>query len=121
MSTFLNLQNHAGEKLDFHSLRHTCGAWLALRDVQSKVIQAVMRHSTITLTMDTYGHILDGSQAEALSGFGDLTNQRLCYTVATKVTGNYSIGPKGSAETDESREHSIRQGESHESPGIWGA
>ncbi len=74
-SDFLNLQNHAGEKLDFHSLRHTCGAWLALRDVQSKIIQTVMRHSTITLTMDTYGHILDGSQAEAVSGFGDLTKE----------------------------------------------
>jgi integrase len=65
-SDFLRLENHSGEKLDFHSLRHTCGAWLAIRRVQPKVIQSVMRHSTITLTLDTYGHILEGSENAAV-------------------------------------------------------
>jgi hypothetical protein len=28
-STFLMDVNDQGERLDFHSLRHTCGAWMA--------------------------------------------------------------------------------------------
>ncbi len=52
-SDFLSTTNHEGDTLDFHALRHTCGAWLATRGVHPKVVQTVMRHSTITLTMDT--------------------------------------------------------------------
>ena len=32
-SDFLASVNHDGEVVDFHSLRHTCGAWLAMADV----------------------------------------------------------------------------------------
>ena len=54
---FLCVRNHAGHQLNFHALRHTCGAWLALAGNHPQVIQAVLRHSSITLTMDTYGHL----------------------------------------------------------------
>jgi len=56
-SDFLAVMNHDGEVLDFHSLRHTCGAWLAMTGEQPKVVQIVMRHSSVTLTLDTYGHL----------------------------------------------------------------
>jgi len=64
---FLNVRNHAGQQLDFHALRHTCGAWLALAGNHPKVIQAVLRHSSITLTMDTYGHLFPGQEADAIA------------------------------------------------------
>ncbi len=73
-SDFLKPTNESGDELDFHSLRHTCGAWLAIRGTQPKVIQSVMRHSTITLTMDTYGHLLEGAQAAAITHAADLTS-----------------------------------------------
>ncbi|NLE56957.1 MAG: tyrosine-type recombinase/integrase [Planctomycetes bacterium] len=57
----------AGERLDFHALRHTCGAWLALSGAHPKAVQAVMRHLTITLTMDTYGHLFPGQEAETVA------------------------------------------------------
>ncbi len=60
------MKNHAGDVLDFHSLRHTCGAWLAINGEQLKVIQTIMRHSSITLTMDTYGHLLPGQESDAI-------------------------------------------------------
>jgi integrase len=69
---FLLPTNHAGEVLDFHALRHTCGAWLALAGVHPKVIQAVMRHSTITLTMDAYGHLFPGQAADAIKKLPDM-------------------------------------------------
>jgi integrase len=71
-SEFLLDVNHAGEKLDFHSLRHTCGAWLALAGAHPKAVQTLMRHSTITLTMDTYGHLFPGQEAETVSRFPEM-------------------------------------------------
>jgi integrase len=69
---FLLEQNHGGEYLDFHSLRHTCGAWLAKAGVYPTVVQKIMRHSVITLTMDTYGHLFPGDEAEAVDRLGAL-------------------------------------------------
>ncbi len=73
LGDFLQTKNESGEELDFHSLRHTCGAWLAIRGTQPKTIQSVLRHSTITLTLDTYGHMLEGAQSAAICLAGDLT------------------------------------------------
>lgn len=64
-SDFLCKSNHEGELLVFHSLRHTCGAWLAVAGEHPKTVQTVMRHSTITLTMDTYGHLFPGQTEQA--------------------------------------------------------
>ncbi len=64
---FLAETNHEGETTDFHCLRHTCGAWLAMTGAHPKVVQQVMRHQAITLTMDTYGHLFPGQEAEAIS------------------------------------------------------
>ena len=61
-----------GEVFDFHSLRHTCGAWLAMTGVHPKVVQTVMRHQSITLTMDTYGHRFPGQEADAVARLQEL-------------------------------------------------
>lgn len=69
---FLLPTNTNGETLDFHSLRHTCGAWLAIANINVKVIQSVMRHSTIVLTLDTYGHLMPGAESTAVEELGRL-------------------------------------------------
>ena len=71
-SDFLAAVNHDGEHLDFHALRHTCGAWVAMTGAHAKVVQAIMRHSTITLTMDTYGHLFPGQEADAVARLPDM-------------------------------------------------
>ena len=65
-SDFLAPTNHEGEMFDFQSLRHTCGAWLAMTGAHPKIVQQVMRHQSITLTMDTYGHLFPGHEADAV-------------------------------------------------------
>ena len=65
---FLARTNHNGEVADFHALRHTCGVWLSMSGVHPKVVQTVMRHSSITLTMDTYGHLFPGQDADVVAG-----------------------------------------------------
>ncbi len=71
-SDFLLPVNHEGEHLDFHALRHTCGAWLAMAGVHPNIIKQVMRHSTITLTLDTYGHLMPDDTAGAVDKLPDL-------------------------------------------------
>ncbi|TVS09575.1 MAG: hypothetical protein EA424_26825, partial [Planctomycetaceae bacterium] len=73
-SDFLTYTNHEGEKADFHALRHTCGAWLAVAGVHPKVVQTVLRHSAITLTMDTYGHLFPGQDAAAVAALPSMMN-----------------------------------------------
>ena len=66
-SDFLADVNHDRAVLDFHALRHTCGAWLALSGTHPKAVQAVMRHASIVLSMDTYGHLFPGQEAETVA------------------------------------------------------
>ena len=63
----LKATNSEGEKIDFHALRHTTATWLIERGADIKTVQSVMRHSTIKLTMDLYGHLYPGSEAAAVS------------------------------------------------------
>ena len=87
-----------GRVLDFHSLRHTCGAWLAASGAHPKVIQSIMRHSTITLTMDTYGHRLMEQESQALAKLPDLSlppeNQSL------RATGTHDVSILGQGENN---------------------
>lgn len=69
---FLEPIDPLGHVLDFHALRHTCGAWLVVAGVNLKVVQKVMRHSSITLTLDTYGHLVPGAEQDAIKHFETL-------------------------------------------------
>jgi len=59
-------ENHKG-KLTLHSLRHTCGSHLLANGVHPKEVQEILRHKTFSLTMDRYGHSLDGYKRNAVN------------------------------------------------------
>ena len=48
-----------------HDLRHTYASWLIAAGEQPKVISELMGHSSIDVTMDTYGHLMPGAGAHA--------------------------------------------------------
>jgi integrase len=54
----------AGFEARFHDLRHTAVALLIQEGAHPKLIQARMGHSSITMTMDTYGHLFPTADAE---------------------------------------------------------
>jgi integrase len=60
------------EVLDFHCLRHTTGSWLASAGVPLHEVQRIMRHSTITLTIDRYGHLAKGTESRNRNILGKL-------------------------------------------------
>jgi integrase len=49
-----------GSPCRFHDLRHTHAAWLIADGEHPKAIQTRLGHGSISVTMDRYGHLMDG-------------------------------------------------------------
>ena len=49
----------------FHDLRHTAATIMLSQGVHPKIVQERLGHSTISMTLDTYSHVLPTMQKEA--------------------------------------------------------
>ncbi len=59
--SFKPLPRRAGlPNIRFHDLRHTCATLLLSKGVHAKLVQELLGHSTIAVTLDTYSHVLPG-------------------------------------------------------------
>ena len=58
--SFARLLRRAGlpRKTRFHDLRHTCATLLLCEGVHPKLVQELLGHATISITLDTYSHVL---------------------------------------------------------------
>jgi integrase len=56
----------------FHDLRHTSATLLLSQGVHPKVVQERLGHSQISVTLDTYSHVLPTMQLEAATKFDEL-------------------------------------------------
>jgi integrase len=66
--TFTKLARRAGlEGLRFHDLRHTFASLMLLRGAKPKVISEALGHASVAFTMDTYSHIIEGMQEDAMA------------------------------------------------------
>jgi integrase len=54
------------EPIGLHEARHTYASLMIAAGVNIKTISEWMGHSSVTITLDRYGHLLPGSAAEAL-------------------------------------------------------
>jgi integrase len=55
----------------FHTLRHTCASLLLSQGVHPKVVQEMLGHSTIAITMDLYSHSTPSLQDDAARRLDD--------------------------------------------------
>jgi integrase len=68
--------------MHFHDLRHSAATILLAMGVNIKVIQELLGHSDIAITLRVYGHLLPSMQAEAVEkwdgvfGREDGTNEK---------------------------------------------
>lgn len=78
-----NVLNHQFKKLlhtaglpdvRFHDLRHTNATLMLRNGIPAKVVSAMLGHSSIQLTMDTYSHVLPDMQEGAVSAMDKLLN-----------------------------------------------
>ena len=61
------LQKAGVPRVRFHDLRHSTATLLLSLGVHPKVVQELLRHSQISVTLDTYSHVLPNLQREAMA------------------------------------------------------
>jgi len=72
--TFKKILDKAGisRSVKFHDLRHTHATLLLLQGVNPKVVQERLGHSTISMTLDTYSHVLPDMRDTAVKALDGL-------------------------------------------------
>ena len=50
----------------FHNLRHACASLLLAQNVHPRVVMEILGHSNISITMNTYSHVLPQAQRDAV-------------------------------------------------------
>jgi integrase len=58
-------------KIRFHDLRHTCATLLLSKNVHPKIVQEMLGHATVAITLDTYSHVLPGMGDQAAEAMED--------------------------------------------------
>ena len=60
----------------FHDLRHSAATLLLSMGVHAKVIQELLSHSQISITMNIYGHVLPSMQQDAMEKMNSLLQKK---------------------------------------------
>lgn len=60
------------QRIRFHDLRHTCATLLLSKSIHPKIVQEILDHSTISITPDTYSHVLPNMQEKAIRVMDEL-------------------------------------------------
>ena len=55
-----------------HDLRHTAATLLLSKGIHPKIVQEILGHSTISITLDTYSHVLPNMQKGAVRAMQEL-------------------------------------------------
>src|SRR5215212_1984825 len=70
--SFAPLLEKAGlPTIRFHDLRHTCATLLLSRNVNPKIVSEMLGHATVSITLDTYSHVLPNMQDGAARALED--------------------------------------------------
>ena len=56
----------------FHDLRHTAATLLLMQGIHPKIVSEMLGHSTVSITLDTYSHVLPDMQRDATEAFDRL-------------------------------------------------
>jgi hypothetical protein len=74
--SFARLVKRVGlENVRFHELRHTFASLALRQGIHPKIVSEALGHASVGFTMDTYSHIIQGMQAEAMVRLGDILPQ----------------------------------------------
>jgi|APSaa5957512622_1039677.scaffolds.fasta_scaffold17258_2 integrase len=65
------LKNAGLRRIRFHDLRHTCASLLIAQGENPKYVQKQLRHASIQITFDRYGHLFPDANREAVRRLDD--------------------------------------------------
>lgn len=86
---FAAIQGRAGLKgFNLYSLRHTHATLLLLAGVHPKVVSERLGHATISITLDTYSHVLPNMQQEAAAKLDALLYSRQEDAITASLRAN---------------------------------
>ena len=60
----------------FHDLRHSAASLLLTAGVHPKIVQEILGHTQISMTMDIYSHVLPGMQEDAMNKLHDALRRK---------------------------------------------
>jgi integrase len=60
----------------FHDLRHSAATILLGMGIHPKIVQELLGHSSISITLDTYSHVLPSIHREAMDKYGDIFGEQ---------------------------------------------
>lgn len=115
-------------RFDFHGLRHECGALLISEmarrgNLNVKAVQQHMRHSSIRLTLDTYGHLLPEDRDAARDSLRSFTAAERTALARANENGDASRDEPGATNAAQpppspSREGPAAAGKPHAAGGV---
>jgi integrase len=59
-------------KVRLHDLRHTSASLMLAGGVHPKIVSERLGHSSISITLDLYSHVIPGLQAEVAEKLGEM-------------------------------------------------
>jgi integrase len=69
----------------FHSLRHTCASLLLAQGVHPKIVQEMLGHSSVAITIGLYSHTTESLQAEAAQRLDTILRPELAVVHTTSA------------------------------------
>jgi integrase len=63
-------------RVRFHDLRHSCASLLLAEGVAPRVVMEILGHSQISITMDTYSHVMPALSQDAVDRVAALVQAR---------------------------------------------
>ena len=90
--------NHAGcpgaaqglLQVRFHDLRHSAATLLLAQGVHPRVVMDLLGHSSISVTLDTYSHVIPDMQRESASQMDAVLNP-VASTVASTTPEGHAL------------------------------
>ncbi len=91
--TFGDLVREAGlRRIRVHDLRHGRASLLLAAGVDLAIVSKMLGHSSITITADTYAHLLEGVGRQAAQAADDLIPPRTCDHSVTNTRSETAEG-----------------------------
>jgi integrase len=79
-------------RITLHECRHTFASLMIAAGVNAKALSTFLGHANIAITLDRYGHLMDGSEAEAAERLGAYLEQSMA---AARAADNGNNGNNG--------------------------
>jgi Phage integrase family len=95
--------------IGLHECRHTYAAFLIAAGVNAKAVSAYMGHSSITVTLDRYGHLMPGNEDEAAAMLAAYLEREAAQGVQATRLGNDRRRKGGNPSVPTSEFHIQRQ------------